>query len=151
MNMLPAASLTPDYAVAPQLTIEAMAEAASAGFTHVICNRPDDEDHGQPSAARMQAACTAAGLGFAHIPMAGGLSLEMIEQTRAIMAQGGKVLAYCRSGNRSTLIWGCARAAAGDAPEDLARLAAGCGQNLAPVMQIMRQLYAQGAGGASAS
>ena len=143
MMSLPVAHLTPAYAVAPQLPLDAMAAAAAAGFTHVICNRPDGEDYGQPTAAQMQAACAAAGLSFAHIPMAGGLSMEMIDQTRAIIATGGKVLAYCRSGNRSTLIWGCARAADGDALDELALLAANIGQSLAPVMPIMRQLAEQ--------
>ncbi|MBV8124855.1 MAG: TIGR01244 family phosphatase, partial [Paucibacter sp.] len=39
----PSQALTPDFSVAPQLTPEAMVQAAQAGFKSVVNNRPDFE------------------------------------------------------------------------------------------------------------
>lgn len=70
---LPLQAIAPDICAAPQLTPEAMAEAAAMGFKSVINNRPDFE-HGpdQPTSAAIQAAAEAAGLQYRHLPVAGG-------------------------------------------------------------------------------
>jgi uncharacterized protein (TIGR01244 family) len=137
--------LTPDFAVAGQLPPAAMAQAAAQGFVLVLNNRPDGEEFGQPDSAEMQAAAQAAGLAFAHIPMgAAGLSREMIEATRQAMAQaGGPVLAFCRTGNRSTLLWALASAADGKDPASLAALAAQAGYDVRPVAALMQDLHVQ--------
>jgi uncharacterized protein (TIGR01244 family) len=140
--MLMFMTLTPDFSVAGQLPPTAMAQAAAAGFTLVINNRPDDEEPGQPNSATMAAAAHAAGLTYVHIPMgAAGLSLGMIEATRLAMADAsGPVLAFCRSGNRSSLLWGLAKAASGEDPAMLAQNAAAAGHDLRPVMGLMQNL-----------
>ena len=60
---LPLQAIAPDICAAPQLTPEAMAEAAALGFRSVVNNRPDFE-HGpdQPTSAAIAAAGQAAGL-----------------------------------------------------------------------------------------
>ena len=70
---LPIRAVAPDVCVAPQLTPEAMAEAARAGFRSVINNRPDFE-HGpqQPTNASIEAAARAAGLEYRFLPVDGG-------------------------------------------------------------------------------
>ncbi|MFN6996742.1 MAG: beta-lactamase hydrolase domain-containing protein, partial [Aquincola tertiaricarbonis] len=62
---LPLSQIAADVCVAPQLTPEAMAEAAQAGFRSVVNNRPDFE-HGpdQPTSAEIEAAARAAGLEY---------------------------------------------------------------------------------------
>ena len=49
----------------------------------------------------------------------------------------GKVLAYCRSGTRSTLLWALARASRGDHPAVLSEQAADAGYDLSPVTAMM--------------
>jgi|GEM_PF-421188 len=65
--------LTPDFCVAPQLTPEAMASLAAAGFKSVINNRPDFEGGpDQPTSEQVRAAAEAAGLVYRHLPVQGG-------------------------------------------------------------------------------
>jgi uncharacterized protein (TIGR01244 family) len=80
-----------------------------------------------------------------HIPMgASGLSLEMIAATRLAMAQaGGPVLAFCRSGNRSAILWALASAADGKDPAELSAQAAAAGYDLRPVAGLMQDMHAQ--------
>ena len=103
--MLPARQVLPDVWVAPQLTPEAMAEAAAAGFKSVVNNRPDFE-HGpdQPTSAAMQAAAEAAGLAYRFLPVDGGYqSPEEIAAFAALLEELPRpLLAFCRSGARST-------------------------------------------------
>ncbi|MEK8052585.1 TIGR01244 family sulfur transferase [Ideonella sp. DXS22W] len=109
---LPIRPVTAQFAVAPQLTPEAMAEVAAAGFKSVVCNRPDFErGPDQPTAAAVQAAAEAAGLQFRHLPVAGGYqSPEEIAAFKALLAElPGPVLAFCRSGARSEKLYAQAR------------------------------------------
>lgn len=52
----------------------------------------------------------------------------------------GKILAYCRSGTRSTLLWALTRARAGDDADALSAQATAAGYDLGPVRQIMDAL-----------
>ncbi|MFN3302255.1 MAG: TIGR01244 family sulfur transferase [Roseateles sp.] len=101
---LPLQALTPDVCVAPQLTPEAMAEAAAMGFKSVVNNRPDFE-HGpdQPASADIQAAAEAAGLQYRHLPVAGGYQTpEQVAAMAALLAELPRpLLMFCRSGARS--------------------------------------------------
>ncbi len=105
--------LTPDLCVAPQLTPEAMAELAALGFKAVVNNRPDfEEGPHQPTSAQIEAAARAAGLAYAYLPV------HPAVQTQAEIAQFGKLLdalprplvAFCRSGARSTKLYVAATA-----------------------------------------
>ncbi len=102
---LPIRAVAPDIAVAPQLTPEAMAAVAAAGFRSVINNRPDFE-HGpdQPTSAAVEAAAKAAGLEYRFLPVDGGYqSPEQIAEFAQLMRDLPRpVLAFCRSGARST-------------------------------------------------
>ncbi len=105
MSSLPVRAVTADIFVAPQLTPDAMAEAARVGFRSVINNRPDFE-HGpeQPTNGRIEAAARAAGLTYRFLPVAGGYqSPEEIAAFAELLATLPRpILAFCRSGARST-------------------------------------------------
>jgi uncharacterized protein (TIGR01244 family) len=105
---LPVRAVAPDVCVAPQLTPEAMAEAAAAGFRSVINNRPDFE-HGpdQPSSAAMAAAAAAAGLEYRHLPVDGGWQSpeEIAAFAKLLQELPRPILAFCRSGARSTRLF----------------------------------------------
>lgn len=107
--------LTPDFAVAGQITPEQIAEIKAAGYRSVICNRPDGEQPGQPSAASVRAAAEAVGLAFRHIPVSGGIfPPDAVAATAAALEElEGPIFAYCRSGARSTTLYTMARRAAG--------------------------------------
>lgn len=105
---LPLQAIAPDICAAPQLTPEAMAEAAALGFKSVVNNRPDFE-HGpdQPTSAAIQAAAEAAGLQYRHLPVAGGYqSPEEIAAFAKLLDELPRpLLAFCRSGARSTRLF----------------------------------------------
>ncbi len=110
-SSLPIRQLTADLAVAPQLTPEAMAEAAQAGFRSIINNRPDFE-HGpaQPTSAALAAAALAAGLEYRHLPVDGGYQSpeEVAAFAKLLQELPRPILAFCRSGARSTRLIGLA-------------------------------------------
>lgn len=115
--------LSETYSVSPQITPEDVANIKAAGFETVICNRPDGEIPPDLHAETLRKAVEAAGLRFVLNPMAGGgLTLDHVDAQRAAIDSGGRVLAYCASGNRSSILW--ALALAGRQPTD-ALIAAG--------------------------
>lgn len=106
--LLPLRPLTADVCVAPQLTPAAMAEAARQGFRSVINNRPDHEHGpGQPTHAEIESAARAAGLEYRFLPVDGGYqSPEEIAAFARLMRELPRpVLAFCRSGARSTRLF----------------------------------------------
>lgn len=105
---LPLRPLTPALSVAPQLTPEAMAEVARAGFRSVINNRPDFEGGpDQPASAAIEAAARAAGLEYRHQPVAPGWQSpeEAAEFARLVRELPQPVLAFCRTGTRCTKLF----------------------------------------------
>ncbi len=106
---LPLRQIAADVCVAPQLTPDAMAEAARAGFKSVVNNRPDFE-HGpdQPTSAAIEAAARAAGLEYRFLPVAGGANqspAEIAEFARLLKELPRPLLVFCRSGARSANLY----------------------------------------------
>ncbi|MBL8346622.1 MAG: TIGR01244 family phosphatase [Rubrivivax sp.] len=112
-DVLPLRAVAPDVCVAPQLTPDAMAEAARQGFRSVVNNRPDFE-HGpdQPTSAAIEAAARAAGLEYRFLPVDGGYqSPEQIAAFAKLLQELPRpMLAFCRSGARSTRLFMAAQA-----------------------------------------
>jgi uncharacterized protein (TIGR01244 family) len=133
--------VTPNFAASPQISLSDVATAAAEGFKAIICNRPDGEDGGQLSAADIKAACEAQGLKFTHIPVSGGVNQAQVEQmAAAIEITDGPVLAYCRSGTRSTNLWSMAMASNGHDAQALVDAAAGAGYDLSGLLSTLRSL-----------
>lgn len=130
----------------PQIDIAAVADAAAMGVTTIINNRPEGESGDQTPGPEIEAAAKAAGLGYVEIPVTNaGFSQGQVDAMVAALEQApGQVLAYCRSGTRSTLLWALARAKMGDKPEDIAAAAAAAGYDISPVRQIVDVLAAGG-------
>jgi uncharacterized protein (TIGR01244 family) len=126
-------ALDDEVMVGGQIAADAMPALAGQGVTMIVNNRPDHEEPGQPLSSEIEAAALAAGLDYRHIPVAGGLSPERIEQMRQALDEAeGKVLAFCKSGTRSTWLWALARAGREDA-ETLIGKAAAAGYDLEPL------------------
>lgn len=103
--------LTDTFAVAPQIAIEDLSDLKAQGFRTIVCNRPDGEVPEYLSATAMQRACHDIGLNFVLNPLThGALSQEHIDIQREAAESGAPVLAYCASGNRSSILWGLAMA-----------------------------------------
>jgi uncharacterized protein (TIGR01244 family) len=117
--------LTEKHSVSGQIEPSDVEAIKAAGFTAIICNRPDDEMVGQPKMANVAAAAEAAGLAFHANPMAGGtLPGEIVEKQGEILrGTDAPVLAYCASGRRSTALWMLSNPDALDADERLRRAA----------------------------
>jgi uncharacterized protein (TIGR01244 family) len=104
-------ALTPiaeDVYAAPQLTPEAMAAAAEAGFKAILNNRPDFEGGAeQPTSEAIEAAATAAGLVYAYLPVQGGFqSPEEIARCAELLESLPRpLLMFCRSGARSSRLY----------------------------------------------
>ena len=131
--------LTDDVLVAPQIDLDAIAHAAADGVTLVINNRPEDESADQTPGPAIEAAARAAGMDYIAIPVthAGFAEWQVTAMADALENAEGKVLAYCRSGTRSTLLWGLAQASAGHHPAVLSEAAADAGYDLSPVAAMM--------------
>tara|TARA_R110000782_G_scaffold242942_2_gene329462 strand:+ start:1227 stop:1649 length:423 start_codon:yes stop_codon:yes gene_type:complete len=118
----------------PQIALEDMKAIAALGYRSVVSNRPDDEEPGQPSAARVKAAAEAEGLTFRHIPVTGAsMGPEAVAAMRAALDDlPGPVLGFCRSGTRTTCLWGLA--SAGKRPaQELIETARAAGYDLSPL------------------
>ena len=76
-----------------------------------------------------------AGMEYVAIPVthAGFSEWQMEAMAKALSETSGPVLAYCRSGTRSTLLWALAEASRGRNPGVLAAQAAAAGYDLSPV------------------
>ncbi len=129
-------SITPDFAVAPQLSPADMAEAARLGFVLVVNNRPDGEAPDQPGGAVMEQAAKAAGLAYVAIPVRGGPTPDQVLAMQAAAeGAGGPVLAFCRSGTRSIITWALGQAGAGGRdPGELIAHARAAGYDLSGVL-----------------
>lgn len=125
--------------VSGQLHPNELEEARRHGVTMIVNNRPDGEEPGQPLAAELQDAAQAVGLDYRHVPIARGMGPADIEAMReAIQSTGeGKMLAFCRTGTRSTLAWAVARREDGADPEELHRCAERAGYSLTPVSHLL--------------
>jgi sulfide:quinone oxidoreductase len=101
--------------VSPQIAPADMAELKMAGFRSIICNRPDGEGNDQPTFSEIEEAARAAGLEAYYMPVVPGrvADEDAGRFDEALSDLPGPVLAYCRTGTRSTTLWALAEGARG--------------------------------------
>ena len=123
--------LTPRLYASEQLMPNEISVAAAAGIKTIINNRPDNESPEQPDTAAIVEAADAEGIRIVHIPIvAGEISDANIEDFNSVYASAdGPILAYCRSGMRSTVMWALAEAKSGDIDE-IVQTAQGVGYDI---------------------
>lgn len=104
--------LTAELFVAPQILPADMPALRAAGIRALICNRPDGEGNDQPVFAEIEATARAAGIEARYLPAEPGkVSDDQGAQFALLMAELPKpVLAYCRTGMRSTTMWALSQA-----------------------------------------
>ena len=100
-------ALTPHLSITPQVLVAELEAVAQMGFKAIICNRPDGEGPDQPSFSEMQQAALAHGLQMRYLPAESGKVRD--EDGKAfgelLATLPAPVLAYCRTGMRSTTMW----------------------------------------------
>ena len=130
--------------VSPQIGAAEVAEAARLGVSLIINNRPEGESDDQPPGAEIEQAALAAGMAYLAIPVthAGFSEWQVKAMSDALAEQAGPVLAYCRSGTRSTLLWSLAQAVLGGNPAQIAAQAAQAGYDISPVRPQVDMLAA---------
>lgn len=126
--------------VGGQIGPDDVASLKDQGVTLIVNNRPDYEDANQPEGDDIEAAARAAGIEYRHVPIARGMGPSDIEAMREAINSvgGGKLFAFCRSGNRSALAWAVARSEDGVPREELNRMANEAGFDLGPVAHLIR-------------
>ena len=105
---LPVTQHSETFATIGQLMPEDLASVAAMGFQSVINNRPDGEGGpDQPTSQAMAQAAQAAGLAYHYLPVISGqITPDQVAEFAALVkAAPGPVLAFCRSGARSTNLW----------------------------------------------
>lgn len=135
--------LTDTLYASPQIGLDEVAEAKAMGVALIVNNRPEDESDDQVPGPEIEAAAREAGMAYVAIPVThSGFSHPQLDALNDALARAGDapVLAYCRSGTRSTLLWALARAKAGESPDALARAAAQAGYDTGPVRGMMDAL-----------
>jgi uncharacterized protein (TIGR01244 family) len=138
-------TLSPSFAVAPQIDARHVAAAAEQGFALIINNRPDGEEPGAPQGADIAAAAAEADIGYVAIPVgSGGFGpLEIDALALAIRECDGPILAYCRSGTRSTYLWALASARDGAPVEPLITAAAAQGYDISGIRPTLEAMSAE--------
>ena len=137
--------LTDSIYASPQITLDQVEEARQMGVGLIINNRPEGESDDQTPGNEVETAARAAGIAYVAIPVThAGFSAPQVSAMRAALDSAGDkpILAYCRSGTRSTLLWALAEAQAGKNPSALAASAASAGYDLSPIRALLDSLAA---------
>lgn len=136
--------LTDNVLASPQITEADIAAAQAMGVTTIVNNRPEGESDDQTPGPLIRAAAEQAGMAYHAIPIthAGFSEAQVKAMADALDSAPGPVLAYCRSGTRSTLLWALVQARAGRDLDEIASIAAAAGYDVGPVRPLMDMLAA---------
>jgi uncharacterized protein (TIGR01244 family) len=128
----------------PQIGLDEVRAAAAQGFAMIVNNRPEDESDDQTPGEAIAAAAREAGLGYVAIPVThAGFSEAQVRAMAAALADApGPVLAYCRSGTRSTLLWALAEASRGVDADALSAKASAAGYDVTSIRPMLEMLAA---------
>ncbi|MEM7378295.1 MAG: TIGR01244 family sulfur transferase [Pseudomonadota bacterium] len=135
-------ALDDSFAVSAQISLDDVHAAAQQGFKHIVCNRPDNEDPGQPDFADISATASKLGLSSHHIPFDNtSLSPAVIDAMQdTLAALDGPVLAYCRSGTRCSIAWSALQRRAGHDMAEIEASTSAAGYALEPQRGVIEAL-----------
>lgn len=123
--------LSDSVSVSEQISASDVAQIAAAGFKVIVNNRPDGEAPDQPSSDEIAQTALAAGLAYYHLPItaANYPGPDVMLMGSLLDNAEHPVLAFCRTGTRSTNLWLTTRH--GDAVDDAVKHARALGYDLA--------------------
>ena len=110
----------------------------------VICNRPDGEESEQPDFDTVKQWFHAAGVeNVVYLPVTmDTITDELLNEFQETIAKSSApILAYCRSGTRSALMWALNQAKRGVEVNSLLRAADLAGIDLTPMREKLQQAY----------
>lgn len=95
------------FSVAEQVYTSDFETLHQLGYTDIVCNRPDGEDPGQPSFAELELEAATHGLRTHYLAFDGkNYSPDHVRGLREVLdGASGKVVAFCRTGHRSLLLY----------------------------------------------
>ena len=125
--------------VSGQIAAHEVAALAAQGVTVLVNNRPDGEEPDQPLAGDIEAAAEAAGIAYRYVPIVRGIGPADVEVMQEALreAEGGQLLAFCRSGTRSALALALAKRDEGEPAEDVYRCLAEAGFDSGPIDHLL--------------
>ena len=99
--------ITDNYSVSGQISASDVALIKASGFKCIMCNRPDGEEFGQPSAEIIKKAAEDHDIKFFYLPLGRtGIGVDLLNDFRDVVnGDNGPVFAYCRTGNRCGMLW----------------------------------------------
>ena len=99
--------VTDDYSVCGQISASDVALIKASGYKTIMCNRPDGEEFGQPTAEIIKKAAEDHEMKFFYLPLGrAGIGEDLLNEFRDVVnGDNGPVFAYCRSGNRCGILW----------------------------------------------
>lgn len=90
------------FAITGQIQIGDIPHIKELGYEVIICNRPDYESEDQPKFGEIRKAAEALDMESFYIPVHGTKFTQIaIDAFSRILDRNVKVLAFCRTGNRS--------------------------------------------------
>ena len=99
-------TLSEQVSVSGQLKVAELASLRTRSIQVLICNRPDGEAADQADFATLAKAASQQGIEAVHLPFVGANpSEDIVHRFKDYLVSGKKIHAYCRTGNRSTLLW----------------------------------------------
>ena len=132
--------VTKNYFVSPQIVPGDIELLKEQGFEVIVCNRPDKEEPNQPDFESINKECSRLGLKFYNHPISpGDLNLERVLETKRILEEEKKTLAYCRTGTRCITLWACAEAPNKEVKEIL-NISEIAGYDLSHIEEILSSL-----------
>ena len=125
--------------VSGQVAPNEVAGLAEQGVTVLVNNRPDGEEPGQPLAGDIEDAAAAAGISYRFVPILRGIGPADVESMQEAIraAEGGKMLAFCRSGTRSALAVALAKREEGESADDVQRCLIDAGFDPGPIAHLL--------------
>ena len=105
-------AIAPEISVSTQISTQDVSVAASQGFRSIIINRPDGEAADQPDHKIIVEAALRQDLQVRYVPVISGklTDHDVASFKRAMAELPAPVLAYCRTGTRSTTLWALSKA-----------------------------------------
>ena len=99
--------ITDNYSVSGQISASDVDLIKASGYKCIMCNRPDGEEFGQPSAEIIKKAAEDHEIKFFYLPLGRtAISEELLSDFREVVnGDNGPVFAYCRTGNRCGILW----------------------------------------------
>jgi len=124
--------------VSGQIRPEDVAALVGEGVTMLVNNRPDGEEPDQPLGMDIEEAARTVGIDYRSIPIIRGIGpADADAMQEAIRATRGKMLAFCRTGTRSSLAWALAKSDEGMPREEIERHLSNVGVDATPIAHLL--------------